>query len=123
MVDLGRLIRLILQINSVVGDTDRNEHDSRILADTPLNQRDSNAAGCRRRHSHHGIADDHNLARSRREDGTTLESSRNIRDKQPTPDNSIEAEQVAARTPQPLRTGSREQKQRMLTSSLDQSSA
>ena len=39
MVHLGRLIRLILQINSVAGDTDRNEHDSRILADTPLNQR------------------------------------------------------------------------------------
>ena len=39
MVHLGRLIRLILQINSVAGDTDRNEHDSRILADTPLNLR------------------------------------------------------------------------------------
>jgi hypothetical protein len=119
-VALGRLIS---QISSVAGDTDRNEHDSHILADTPLNQRDSNAAAYRRRDRRHRIADDHILAHSRREDGTTLENSRKIRDKQPTPDNSIEAEQVAAQTPQPRRIDSREQKQRMLTSSLDQSSA
>jgi hypothetical protein len=110
MVHLGRLIRRILQINSVAGGTDRNGHDSRILADTPLNQRDSNAAGCLRRRNHHGIADDHILARNRREDGTSLENSRNIRDKQQILDNSIEAEQVAARTHRPRRTSNREQK-------------